>query len=422
MKNKITNMTATLGIVFSLASCIDFRPSGPLPPEPPAEEEAPAIIVPDEDLVVYPASTGVSSEMEFRIEGLGEKGSVSITPDAGIEASLFFDRVDGRGFVTLFGKEGLSVESSFTIEASNGDRHSRKRVPVQEAYLMAGLTTWKEPSSGGSRKILVYTNTGGFSATSASPWLRVDTIIEGEGLVFSVGENTGDTPREGYLDLLDGKGVLREKVTVTQAASDHSGEIGSERAALAEIFMALHGDEWCDSDGWCTDAPLKSWYGVMTNTFKGEEHVVYLHLQYLGARGEIPSAIGNLRHLRELWITGNPGITGTIPSSIGNLTDLKDLSISGTSIGGPIPEAIHGLRKLEILGLDDNLLEGDLPDWLSDMPALYNFGFSLNCFDGQIDPALTETTWWKTPDSMTGTPMGMENLLKGQKKGHRLWL
>ena len=95
MKNKITNMTATLGIVFSLASCIDFRPSGPLPPDPPAEEEAPAIIVPDEDLVVYPASTGVSSEMEFRIEGLGEKGSVSITPDAGLDASLFFDRVDG---------------------------------------------------------------------------------------------------------------------------------------------------------------------------------------------------------------------------------------------------------------------------------------------------------------------------------------
>lgn len=83
MKNKITNMTAMLGIVFSMASCIDSRPVGPLPPE---EEKSPVIIVPDEDLIVYPSSTGVSSEMEFRIEGLEEKGAVSITPGAGIEA------------------------------------------------------------------------------------------------------------------------------------------------------------------------------------------------------------------------------------------------------------------------------------------------------------------------------------------------
>ena len=419
MKNKITNMTAMLGIVFSMASCIDSRPVGPLPPE---EEKSPVIIVHDEDLIVYPSSTGVSSEMEFRIEGLEEKGAVSITPGAGIEASLFFDRVDGRGYVTVFGEEGLSVESSFTIEASNGDRLSRKRVPVQEAYVMASLTTWEVPSYGNSQKVLVYTNTGGFTAVSASPWLSVDTVIDGEGFVFSVAENAGSSPRQGYLTLLDGRGILKERVVVTQAAADHSQEIGSERTALVEIFRALHGDEWCDSDGWCTDAPLRTWYGVMTNSFKGEEHVVYLHLQYLGARGEIPEAIGRLRYLRELWITGNPGITGAIPPSIGNLKDLKDLSFCGTSISGPIPEEIHGLRKLEILGLDDNLLEGNLPGWLSDMPALYNFGFSLNCFDGQIDPALTETTWWRTPDSTTGTPMGMENLLKGQKRGHALWL
>lgn len=420
MINKIARSTAVLAIVLGAASCIDSRPSGPHPPVPPGRE-APVITVPDGDVVVYPASTGVSTEMEFRIEGLGEGGAVSITPEAGIGASLFYDRVDGRGYVTVFGKEGLSAESSFTIEATQGDRRTRVRVPVQEAYVMASLTSWGVPSRMNAQKVLVYTNTGGFSVASAAPWLSVDTVIDGEGFVFSVRENTGSSPREGYLTLLDGKGILHEKVTVTQAAGPPR-DTGPERAALESVFRALHGEEWSDSGLWCTDAPLGQWYGVMTNTFKGEEHVVYLHLQYLGARGEIPAAIGELRYLRELWITGNPGITGTIPSSIGNLTDLKDLSISGTSVGGPIPESIHGLRKLEILGLDDNLLEGNLPTWLSDMPALYNFGFSLNCFDGQIDPALTETAWWKTPDSMTGTPMGMENLLKGQKIGHRLWL
>ena len=420
--NNRRKMTVLLGILSGVVSCSNPHLVGPVPPEFPEEEAVPVIIVPDEDFIVYPASTGVSTEVEFRIEGLGEKGTVSVSPEEGIETSLFYDRVDGRGVVTVSGREGLSMESSFTIEASNGSGRSREKVTVQEAYIMAGLTTWDVPSSRNSQKVMVYTNTGGFSVSATAPWLSVDTVIDGEGFVFTAGENPAGASREGSMILLDGKGIIQETVTVTQRACDHSQDIASERAALERVFQALHGEEWCDSDGWCTDAPLRQWYGVMTNTFKGEEHVVYLHLQYLGARGEIPEAIGDLHYLRELWITGNPGITGTIPPSIGNLADLKDLSISGTSIGGPIPEAIHGLQKLEILGLDDNLLEGNLPLWLSDMPTLYNFGFSLNCLDGKIDPSLTETTWWKTPDSMTGTPMGMENLLKGQKRGHQLWL
>ena len=420
MNNKITVSAAVLGVLIGMVSCAGPQPSGPVSPGLPDVEGGPVIIIPDEDFVVYPASAGVSTEVEFRIEELGEKGTVSVTPEKEIETSLFYDRVDGRGVVTVSGREGLSMESSFTIEASNGSRRSREKVPVLEAYVMVGQTTFSVPSSRGSRKALVYTNTGGFSVESLSPWLSVDSL-DGECFVFSAGENAGASPREGTLLVVDLKGVLREKVTVTQAGADPSQGTGTERAALELIYRSLHGEEWCDSNNWCTDAPLKDWYGVMTNAFKGEEHVVYLHLQYLGARGEIPPSIGDLRYLRELWITGNPGIEGRIPAAVGDLSDLKDLSISGTSVSGPIPDEIHRLRKLEILGLDDNLLEGNLPVWLSDMPSLYNFGFSLNCLDGRIDPSLTETLWWNTVDSRTGVPMGEENLFKGQKRGHRLW-
>ena len=420
MLNKIARSTAVLAIVLGAASCIDSRPSGPHPPVPP-EREAPVISVPDGDVVVYPASTGVSTEMEFRIEGLGEGGTVSITPEAGIGVSLFYDRVDGRGYVTVFGKEGLSAESSFTIEAAQGDRRTRVRVPVQDAYVMASLTSWGVPSRRNAQKVLVYTNTGGFSVASAAPWLSVDTVIDGDGFVFSVRENTGSSPREGYLTLLDGKGILHEKVTVTQAAGPPR-DTGPERAALESVFRALHGEEWSDSGLWCTDAPLGQWYGVMTNTYKGEEHVTYLHLQCLGAHGTLPDAIGELRYLRELWIIGDEGITGNLPASLGNLTELRDLSISGTSIGGEIPSCLSSLRKLEILGLDGNCLTGNLPLFLYDMPALYNFGFSQNCLDGKIDPSLTETSWWNTVDTQTGRRMGEENLLKGQKEGHVLWL
>ena len=107
---------------------------------------------------------------------------------------------------------------------------------------------------------------------------------------------------------------------------------------------------------------------------------------------------------------------------MGRLTELRDLTISGTSVSGPIPGCLSSLEKLEILGLDDNLLEGNLPLFLKDLPNLYNFGFSLNCLDGQVDHSLTEARWWSTRDSQTGRTMGEENLLRGQKEGHRLWL
>ena len=136
----------------------------------------------------------------------------------------------------------------------------------------------------------------------------------------------------------------------------------------------------------------------------------------------ITAAIGELRYLKALWIIGDEGISGSIPSSFGNLTELRDLSISGTSVSGPIPFCLSSLKKLEILGLDGNRLTGNIPLFLRDLPALYNFGFSQNCMDGKIDPSLTETLWWNTVDTSTGRKMGKENLARGQKEGHALWL
>lgn len=252
-------------------------------------------------------------------------------------------------------------------------------------------------------------------------WITIKEESNGE-LLISAAENPSDHPRSTEITLSDRNGYLPVTIKVEQAAADHSQEITGERAALEAIYRALHGEDWSDSENWCADAPLRQWYGVMTNTFKGEAHVVYLHLQYLGAHGQIPSAIGELRYLRELWIIGDSGIEGVLPASMANLTELRDLSISGTSIGGPIPECLSALQKLEILGLDNNRFTGNLPLWLCSMPALYNFGFWGNCLDGQIDQSLTGTTWWNTPDTSTGNKMGEENLSKGQKEGHSLWL
>ena len=391
-------------------------------PGPPQVDEsvAPAITLASESVILYPYGTELPACVEFSVADLSVMGEVSVRKQDDLEVTLSFERTTGNGVLTILATEAFLESSTITLAARNGDLSDEKQITAKRAYIKASPQSFSLESSGGEKRAAIESNVE-YKAQCDAGWI---TILEtdGGGLRFSVMENTSDYPRSAEIILSDRDGYLQAPVLVEQAAADHSQEITGERAALEAIYSALHGADWSDSENWCTDAPLKQWYGVMTNTFKGEAHVVYLHLQYLGAHGQIPSAIGELRYLRELWIIGDSGIEGVLPASMANLTELRDLSISGTSIGGPIPECLSALQKLEILGLDNNRFTGNLPLWLSGMPSLYNFGFWGNCLDGKIDSRLTETTWWNTLDTRTGNKMGEENLSKGQKEGHSLWL
>ena len=422
----ISILAYLLFIQYGVVACSDdteHRPPSPAPDEQPMQEHIiPEIILGYDPLIVYPFGTGIPAVREFSIKGLEEDAVVTVDSSVDLKASLSVEKTTGSCVLSVVPTDIFSVDSRLIITAENGDSVAQTQLEVQEAYVMGAFDDNEMEPFPFAQKVPVYTNTGGFSVSTKTPWITIEIVAPDECFVFSVTENTGRKPRTGEIVLTDAAGVLRHTISVIQKAPDHTQEITGERAALEEIYRRLHGEDWTDSENWCTDAPLKSWYGVMTNTFKGEEHVVYLHLQYVGAHGELPEAIGELKYLRELWIIGNEGITGTIPSSLGGLTDLRDLTISGTSVSGMIPPRLGSPKKLEILGLDDNRLEGNLPLFLKDLPALYNFGFSQNCLDGQIDRSLTETRWWNTPDSSTGNKMGEENLSRGQKEGHRLWL
>ena len=416
---------AAAAVLTILVSCRPETTAGqeepPAPGPPPADESvAPTITLASESVILYPYGTGLPACVEFSVSDLSVMGEVSVRKQEDLEVTLSFEGTTGCGVLTIIAAESFLGNSKITLSARNGELSDEKEMTVEKAYIKASPQSFSLESSGGEKRAGIESNVE-YKAECEAGWITLLGTDGGE-LLFSASENTSDHPRNAEIILSDRDGYLPTPVLVEQAAADHSQEITGERAALEAIYRALHGEDWSDSENWCTDAPLKQWYGVMTNTFKGEAHVVYLHLQYLGAHGQIPAAIGELRYLRELWIIGDSGIEGVLPASVANLTELHDLSISGTSITGPIPECLSALQKLEILGLDNNRFTGNLPLWLSGMPALYNFGFWGNCLDGQIDGRLTETTWWNTLDTSTGNKMGEENLSKGQKEGHSLWL
>ena len=56
-----------------------------------------------------------------------------------------------------------------------------------------------------------------------------------------------------------------------------------ERQALIAFYKATGGDSWHIKGGWCTDAPLGEWYGVVTND---QGSVVGLRLDLNNLKGE----------------------------------------------------------------------------------------------------------------------------------------
>ena len=71
----------------------------------------------------------------------------------------------------------------------------------------------------------------------------------------------------------------------------------SDRAALMKLYDATNGPDWTNSEGWGTDAPLRTWHGVVTD---GTGRVLSLDLSgTLAANG--------------LWL--RHGLVGPIPRS-----------------------------------------------------------------------------------------------------------
>ena len=132
----------------------------------------------------------------------------------------------------------------------------------------------------------------------------------------------------------------------------------------------------CDSDS--TNDGVELWgecYDIETTTI--------LDLSYNQLSGSIPSEIGQLTHLAQLWLKNNE-LTGEIPSEIGNLTNIEVLSLSYNQLTGEIPPEIGNLTNLELLSLRGNQLTGEIPPEIGQLTNLTYLGLDSNQLTGLI--------------------------------------
>ena len=121
---------------------------------------------------------------------------------------------------------------------------------------------------------------------------------------------------------------------------------------------------------------LPSWIG-------GLQRLEYLDVY--GKMSTLPTSIGNLNSLKELYLKRNDLIT--LPSSVKNLSSLKILDLSNNDITSLPDDVFQGLISLEKLILDGNELE-TLPTSIGNMISLRQFHYdqgTLRSFPTTID-------------------------------------
>ena len=124
--------------------------------------------------------------------------------------------------------------------------------------------------------------------------------------------------------------------------------------------------------------------------------------------GTLPTEVGFLSNVAQLWLYQNRHFRGPIPSEVGNMKQLQELKLSSTSIGSTIPEVLyHSLTKLYDLDLHDTELSGTISTWIGLWTNLEILALNATNITGTIPTQLGQLSQlqqvWLDGTMLTGT-------------------
>lgn len=177
-----------------------------------------------------------------------------------------------------------------------------------------------------------------------------------------------------------------------------------QRYGLMLLYFSLSGDEWDNSNNYCSITHECEWAGTRCNRNKLIES---LNLSENKLRGMLPSEIGTLFpaltvvdfsnncvrgavsalfKMKELITINmeNNLLSGVITSEIGNLSSLRRMNINNNRLSGLIPTNIGQNVRLFELRLGDNSLTGSIPSELGYLRRLEYFVFYHNSLTNSL--------------------------------------
>lgn len=242
-------------------------------------------------------------------------------------------------------------------------------------------------------------------------------LLEGETLQLTVTVKPDDATDKSVVWSTDKKDVAKVsdsglvtavsegEATVTASAGGESATCvvtvrepeykAKERAALVAFYKANNGDSWERNDNWCTDSPLKEWYGVKMS--QDGRHVTGIGLSYNEVDGYIPREIADLTELESLSIRNYyhlASASSPLPAEIGSLSKLKHLDLQNYSLSGKLPETLYDLVGLEFLRIvyAEDMQPAPLSPSLGKLVNLTTLNLSKMNLTGKIIPEIGSLT------------------------------
>jgi len=161
--------------------------------------------------------------------------------------------------------------------------------------------------------------------------------------------------------------------------------------SLKALYDSTGGSNWkSNCNDWVFDNDKtkpcgNNWYGI-TCSCTSSCTITSLSITECNLQGSIPTEIGDLLDLKDLFFSRDSGLTGSIPvqlysliklvelkltycaltgniaTQIGNLVDLTTLKFDRNNFSGMIPTQLCSLTKLKYFRIDGNLINGMIPD------------------------------------------------------------
>ncbi len=151
--------------------------------------------------------------------------------------------------------------------------------------------------------------------------------------------------------------VLLALLATTKTNITHAQVSVQDSLALVDLYNSTDGPHWKNHTNWLTTNPVSTWYGEI---FLSNDRVTYLSLSNNNLNGIIPSSMGNLTMLTDLYLDYNK-LHDTLPHTLSNLLNLNQLFLSYNQLTGNIPEGIGKPLESNEVHLDHNQFTGHIP-------------------------------------------------------------
>ncbi len=328
----------------------------------------------DEALPVGPYG---SVSLNFEVSGNYEDVVVEAVPSGGVKAKVNLG-TSVSGSIDIEMAETVDEYCKVVVLVYDGLRTIIRTILFKEARIEIIDSSDRDISSEGGEMELEYMSDVQVDVIipQDAAWISLVSTktMEKHAIILKVEKNTG---QERSADI---KLVSEAGISLTYTVKQKAPRNIAERQALIDLFNLTGGDKWSNNENWCSDKPLREWFGIMTNA---AGHVTSIELPDNNLIGRLPESIGNLESLEYLHLNDNK-LVSNIPESIGNCQELYSIWLNNNNLGGLLPEALSKLRRINTLVLSGNYFDGTIPDWLYDMKSLEQLLLGSNKFKGKI--------------------------------------